>query len=304
MKKIFKNSLFIIAILFACIFSLKVNAMSINDFDQNDIIKNKIGTKIPRHIYISLENKYDIKKINSITTDELNEILKHYSLPVEEYIATTTYFDSKGNVIDSIDKVITEKEALEIEKNQKIIPAMTYQEKRLVSTPKVSYETNAKKIYMYVEESSSSKIVTFFAKWKNTPNVKKFDVIGLRTEGSASINFYWARQSGWDSSGYDEIRNQWYESSSSNFKSTSKGIGMSMNLFDDTYYHELTIAGYVYNYSNKKIAGSYQHATNSSITLAQSKSYSFSSSGYGGVFKFSNSVASKYDGMKGIYYTL
>ena len=44
----------------------------------------------------------------------------------------------------------------------------------------------------------------------------------------------------------------------------------------------------------------YQHAT-SALTLANSKSYTFSSSGLGGVLYYSNStIRNKYDGMQGL----
>lgn len=46
--------------------------------------------------------------------------------------------------------------------------------------------------------------------------------------------------------------------------------------------------------------GAYQHAK-SEVTLSQSKNYSFSSSGKGGVFDFANSVWPKYDDMQGVY---
>lgn len=42
---------------------------------------------------------------------------------------------------------------------------------------------------------------------------------------------------------------------------------------------------------------SYQYAK-ANVTLEQSRKYNFSSNGYGGVFSFDSSVASKYDEMK------
>ena len=45
--------------------------------------------------------------------------------------------------------------------------------------------------------------------------------------------------------------------------------------------------------------GTYQHAT-SDVTLSQSKNYSISSSGLGGVLAFANSVIGYYDGMQGV----
>ena len=53
-----------------------------------------------------------------------------------------------------------------------------------------------------------------------------------------------------------------------------------------------TLGGTVY--------ASYQHAT-SSISLASSKYYTISKSGYGKVFSFYNNMSSKYDGMGGVY---
>lgn len=48
------------------------------------------------------------------------------------------------------------------------------------------------------------------------------------------------------------------------------------------------------------IYGSYQHATES-VSLDTSQNYSFSSSGYGNVFKFGLTTKGKYDNTQGVY---
>lgn len=59
-----------------------------------------------------------------------------------------------------------------------------------------------------------------------------------------------------------------------------------------TQRFEVSIGGTVY--------ASYQHA-NKTSTLAKSKDYNISQYGYGGVFLFSTSSSSYYDGMGGVY---
>ncbi len=51
--------------------------------------------------------------------------------------------------------------------------------------------------------------------------------------------------------------------------------------------------------SNLLVRGAYEHAT-STISLADSKNYSFSRSGQGGVFAFNGSIGNKYDNMIGV----
>ena len=77
-----------------------------------------------------------------------------------------------------------------------------------------------------------------------------------------------------------------------------------MNLHNDaTDYIELEMMVYSPNYFGANIFGTYQHANTSNTNLAASKSYSFGSSGLGGVLVFSNSTyASFYDGMNGVKY--
>lgn len=53
------------------------------------------------------------------------------------------------------------------------------------------------------------------------------------------------------------------------------------------------------------VYGSYQHASNSNITLAQAKSYSIQAGGLGNVIYFSNATVRKYyDGMQGVSTTV
>ena len=79
-----------------------------------------------------------------------------------------------------------------------------------------------------------------------------------------------------------------------------------MNLFNNGRDFEL---GMMYDFNSsvgEYMYGTYQHARNSNAnTLAISKSYSFSSSGLGGVLYFSNSTyRNYYDGMTGVVDTL
>ena len=78
---------------------------------------------------------------------------------------------------------------------------------------------------------------------------------------------------------------------------SNNGFGVSIKLpstgsdMDVLQYFRVTTGGTIY--------GSYQHAK-SEISLANSKKYTISRSGYGGVFLFNNSVKSHYDQMAGV----
>ncbi len=127
--------------------------------------------------------------------------------------------------------------------------------------------------------------------WLTTPIVKSYDVMAIRwTAGNIGITDAWGEQVC--------EKYQMYSFNGSNMVNKSNGIGISMNLFDNGSTPKLAL----YIYSNKNggtYYGTYQHAVRS-VTLAQSKSYTFSSSGLGGVLNYSDSIGSYYDNMQGV----
>lgn len=155
-----------------------------------------------------------------------------------------------------------------------------------VSPLSTLHETPAKQLKISKSVSSTSKISVVLT-WKGTPKVKSYDVIGSYLEGVSSIGNVITRLS-YSSGSYD----------SNEIKSFNNGFGVSIKLPSSgsniivSQSFNTTLGGTVY--------ASYQHAT-SSISLASSKYYTISKSGYGKVFSFYNNMSSKYDGMGGVY---
>ena len=95
-----------------------------------------------------------------------------------------------------------------------------------------------------------------------------------------------------------------YNSSSKNLKMSTTGIGQSMNLYDAGTSFFLSMGFTTKESMGEYMYATYQHATNQGVTLQQSLSYNFSSSGFGGVLGFYNGVGQYYDNMNGVVDTL
>lgn len=240
-----------------------------------------------------------LRKEKKLTQEQLNFVKNETNLTKTtetKYIKTDEFYDRTGNLIERVETELSEEEAL------------NYEEEPTTYAWNVTHTTSMKKLYMQVVSgSASTKIVTLTNTWLSLPSVRSFDVIALRPEtNSMTINVNSSSISGyqkWDGN----IIN--YNSGSDNTKISSSftgrgGIGISMNIVDDvssTLENSMTVY-FLCGASTFTIAGTYQHAT-STVTLAQSKNYSFSSSGLGEVLDFASSVESKYDNMRGVKLT-
>ena len=97
-----------------------------------------------------------------------------------------------------------------------------------------------------------------------------------------------------------------YNTNSAGYKGMSNGAGISMNLKDDTNITSFLMTQVAdmqisdYNYTTAHVFATYQHAQ-SSLTRAQSMSYTLQAGGLGDVLYYSNtSIRNKYDDMAGI----
>lgn len=137
---------------------------------------------------------------------------------------------------------------------------------------------------------STNCAISVVATWKSTPTTKSYDVMGAYLNKTKLIT--------------NPITKAYTSSStntSSEIKKDTNGFGVSILLpssgtnyiVNQTYY--VSKGGTVY--------ASYQHAKNS-ISLANSKKYTISSSGYGSVFKFSGTGINVYDQMNGVSITV
>ena len=138
--------------------------------------------------------------------------------------------------------------------------------------------------------------------WKSSPTYQSYDVIAIRGENVIfdASSIYGIQQ--FVKNGETDFVT--YNKSTTNTKIFSNGIGISMNLVDNSTYYRLRLSvSYTKKSTNGSIYGSYQHATQN-VTLAQSQNYNISSNGYGKVIEFNNSVKNIYDGMNGVNVTV
>lgn len=140
----------------------------------------------------------------------------------------------------------------------------------------------------------STKVYNFelFIEWNPTeiPSmVKSHDIMAMRWNSNFNANSYTGIQ--WNA---NQIVN--YSNQGTNSKWGTNGAGISMNIIDDTNdFLTLTtnLQGTFNEKSSTTIYMGYFH-TKRNVTLAQSKSYTFSSSGLGNVLSFSNSTIQGY----------
>ena len=151
------------------------------------------------------------------------------------------------------------------------------------------HETNSKLIRMSKVCSSHCKI-SIVAKWKKSPVVRSYDLIGVYLEGGNFENISYAKLFS-DGTCVENTET----------KKTDNALSTTIKL--PTKGNSLEI---IQSFDVKKsriIYSSYQHAKKS-ISLANSRKFSFSKYGYGNVYLFDESVRSYYDAMQGVSISL
>ena len=301
MKNI-KMKLIMISFCVSVIFITNVKALSIEDFNNSETVKTTASSTITREEYLKLKENYSDLMIDTFTQDSIDVILKDNSNYVEEYIVTTTYADYFGNIISTQEENITKDEM------EAIISEGDYQVRRdvLPYTWRVDYTTTYKHLLMTINKNSDLYIVSIYNDWLKMPQVKKYDVIASRWEGNAIY-----------SGGIEGLQNVKLKDGKTNFTMynldagldhivfDNKGVGISMNLYDNATEIVNSMSYHLSNASKNKIVGTYQHASNNTITLEESTSYKITANGLGGCISFkTTAINNKYDGMKGIYYNL
>lgn len=154
-----------------------------------------------------------------------------------------------------------------------------------IASYSTSHKTNSKLIKI-TSSCTSTCDISVVVNWSTMPNTKSYDVIGAYLDGvSLKINPKTIAKTTSANNSSDEI------------KKYSNGFGVSIllpssgNSYVINQTYTVSKGGTVY--------ASYQHAK-SSISLANSKNYTISKDGYGGVFKFTGTASSVYDGMGGV----
>lgn len=133
---------------------------------------------------------------------------------------------------------------------------------------------------------STNCFVTISAVWTKSPNVRSYDVIGAYLKNTDLVTVP-----------NTVATNGTIANNSSEIVSDSNGFGVSVLL--PSSGNNIKVSQYFRVNKGGTVYGSYQHAKKS-ISLSNSKKYTISRSGYGGVFLFKNGYSEYYDGMGGV----
>jgi hypothetical protein len=269
-----------------------------NVFAEEIYYTNLNGATLTEEQYNNLLRVFSEDTIATMTSEAIDLLKDETELSLsseEKFIRIDEWHDSEGNLINSTETEVSE------------MIATNFQQPMYPQSWNVTHTTSMKRLYMQVVSTSASlKVATITNTWLSLPSTRSYDVIAVRPEtNSMTINVNSDTISGYQNWDGNVIN---YNISSSNTKKSSSftgngGIGISMNIVDSvssSLENSMTVI-FVCGNENFKVYGTYQHAT-SDVTLAQSQSYSFSSSGLGEVLYYSNStIRNKYDNMQGVY---
>ena len=151
---------------------------------------------------------------------------------------------------------------------------------------RATYHETPSKYFTIKKSCSSNCLITLVAEWKNNPNVRSYDVIGAYLDGVELM-----------STPSTTAANTSSSNTSLEMVSDLNGFGISVKL--PTGGNNMMVSQYFRVSTGGTVYGSYQHAT-ATISLANSKKYSISRNGFGGVFLFQSSVRDYYDAMGGV----
>lgn len=223
----------------------------------------------------ALENKeiyYKNKNGVQFTKNEYDFISEFYFDGYQEYMTLENYQSlKKANIMTEL------------------ITKIVYNNNEIQPLTEVSYQSASKKLVLsYV--CTSRCYASFQASWLTVANTRSYDLIGAY---SPTANDLVLENSSMIYSGKSV--------SPVEKNSTANGISATFMLPN-------TDAKYVFTLDfnvpvGTKVYASYQHAKKS-ISLANSRKYTFASSGYGGVFRFDTSVSDYYDAMGGVTATI
>lgn len=243
-----------------------------------------------------------VNEFSEVVTQEMFENMHQslydmYSFKYENGYERTSEIQVQMNLVKNGEILETENYVLTEEEYEDFSEIETY---AACNEGNACWETSAKRLVMDVASNSNTANVSLYANWLREPNVKGSDVIAIRHDGRINVTSIEGIQ-------YVDgpVENAiYYDATSSNTQKFSNGVGVSMNLKDDSSSFALQLHIYGNKNSSGKVYGSYQHGS-SFTTVAESKQYTINSSGLGGVIKFNTTtISNKYDGMTGINYTI
>lgn len=257
---------------------------------------NSNGVEMTKEEYYKIVELLSETRADTITQEQFEHLLEG------TIIDRGTLYQK---VVSNEDGVITEEYITEEEyNNASDEPNYTCDENDINNRVEGYIETSYKRFNVTLSNYGNNDYEVWGSlTWKRIPACRSYDVFAFRTNYMSYSGVY-GLQTYYKGSNYTDIN---YNSSSSGYNSATNGAGFSMNLKDDTDItkFEMTLLASLaindFNYSTAHVYTSYQHAQ-SSVSQAQSLSYSFSAAGLGDVIDFSSStISNKYDGMAGIH---
>ena len=251
-----------------------------------------------KDITIGVESNSNVD-LTELDNQDIDILLGYNS----KLIADTYEYDIFGNLINVYEKEITEEELelLQSSSNYHVLEDGLIHDITLNSSPKSShyhfYETTGKKIDIsYYKNAANNYVIDLHNAWKINPTYRSHDIIAARWTTSKSTSDYTI--SGTQIAIGASTVNYTESLSSDHMKKYAYGAGISQNLYDNYAPSGNTFRAVSSTSFGTYVYGTYQHATQN-ISLANSKSYTISSSGLGGVLN--HTYSSSYDGMDGIY---
>lgn len=157
-------------------------------------------------------------------------------------------------------------------------------------TPYATTITSKLRTLKITKSCSSDCLISVTASWNGNPLERSYDVIGARLANTNLIN---------NNINTRAITNT-NTNSSSEINKFSNGFGVSIKIPNG----DNIVVSQIFRVEKKgTVYASYQHAS-SSISLQDSKKYTISQYGYGGVFKFSGNASLIYDQAAGVSISL
>lgn len=206
----------------------------------------------------------------------------------KEYnLISNLYYEGYQNIMELSDYEDIFKEKNIVDTN---VTTKVYEQKTQIAPFSSAHETTGK-ILEISKACPTNCVIVIKTKWKSMPKVRSYDVIGARF---INTNIIGGSNTVIDKDG-SKI------SSNDETKSLYNGFGASIKL--PTGGSSLIISQTFRVSTGGTVYGSYQHATRT-ISLANSRNYSISSNGLGGVFSFNDGYNSYYDAMGGVDITV
>ncbi len=165
------------------------------------------------------------------------------------------------------------------------IEIVEYKDSSIIKPYGTSFSTPDKTVKI-ASSCASDCTINVSATWEKIPIVKSYDLLGAFIRETYLLSVGQARMFYGGTIAYATEINKQGNGVSATYKLPTTNNKLSFNLD-----FKVDKSG--------RVNGSYQHAK-INISIANSRKYTFSNSGFGGVFLFNNGIGSYYDAMSGV----